>query len=1101
MCRNAGKSDHSASKSGKLGRLSLNRTQPSDADMVCIDTQLCTGREATPLKWIPDTGSDIDAIGVRQLSHLGGLIENLDSDPDVVYAANGQRLVSAGRISATLRIGSSRHTSMIHIYHGLEDPLLSRQSLCALGLLPPNWPKQISRVSGTVPQTPSRSELEEIRSELLTEFADVFDDTTLKPMSGPPMDITLEDDAKPHRVYTSRPIAHAYREQVKTQLDSMVADGIIQPVSEPTDWCHPIVLVDKKNSNEKRLTVDLQKLNRQVKRPAHPMRNAREALSGIGPARWFTKFDARHGYWQVPLSDAAKPLTTFITPWGRYQFCRNPQGLISAGDEYNRRTDAAFDQLSNLIKVVDDGLIHDITFPDHLAHVRAVLMQARAHAITLSPKKFVFAADEIEFCGFQVSANGYTIPADKTLAIQNFPTPSNRSDLRSFMGLVNQCSAFTPHISELAAPLRPLLKTSNEFTWDEHHTEAFKATKAGLASPPLLSFYNPDGELRLETDASACNGLGYVLWQRQGDQWRLLQCGSRFLSDSETRYAVIELELLAVVWAVHKCSLFLSGSRFELCTDHRPLIPILNSYTLDQIENPRLQRLSLKLRPYQLTATWRKGKDNAFADALSRNPVDDPTTEDEFGENPSLRAAAVRACLRQDEDGHVADLRYCELLDAAQADDNYKVLVDAVRHGFPTSKAMHPALQPYRTIREHLSVDGNIVLKGQRIVVPKALRSQVLRDLHAPHQGINRTLHRARQVVYWPGLSNDISNIVRSCDQCRLNAPSQQKEPMRVTEDRRPTLPFEATSADLFSCQGWEYLVYVDRKTGWPCVAKVGRTASSADVIRALRRWFADVGVPRVLFTDGGPQFSSHRFAEFCTRWQVRHTFSSPHYPQSNGHAEAGVKAMKTLITKTTTNGDIDVEEFQRGLLEWRNTPRSDGQSPAQALYGRPLTSFVLAHHKCFAPEWQAKATDVDTCSASQASACEQFYNRSARPLPPLRIGIRVDVQDPRSKLWSVTGIVVAIGRNRDYLVKLPSGRVYWRNRRFLRLAPAVIPQSTEPIPRAGNNALESTTAPGTSSEARTASPQLPPRRTRSQRPRRAPKRLNISSHSCQSYD
>ena len=180
--------------------------------------------------------------------------------------------------------------------------------------------------------------------------------------------------------------------------------------------------------------------------------------------------------------------------------------------------------------------------------------------------------------------------------IQHFNLPTNRTDLRSFLGLVNQCGEFPPRISELADPLRPLLKTTNEFVWDDVHTAAFNATKSELISPPTLSYYRAVDNLRLETDASALNGLGFVLWQRQDTQWRMLQCGSRFLTDAETCYAVIELELLAVVWAVHKCSLFLSSSRFDLFTDHRSLVPILNKYTLDQIENPRLLRLALKLR-------------------------------------------------------------------------------------------------------------------------------------------------------------------------------------------------------------------------------------------------------------------------------------------------------------------------------------------------------------------------------------------------------------------------------------------------------------------------------------------------------------------------
>ena len=335
----------------------------------------------------------------------------------------------------------------------------------------------------------------------------------------------------------------------------------------------------------------------------------------------------------------------------------------------------------------------------------------------------------------------------------------------------------------------------------------------GPSSYPCLYCLSTGDPLRLENDASTLNGLGFALWQLQGDQWRLLQCGSRFLSDAESRYAIIESELLAVVWAVRKCSLFLSGAAFELCTDHRPLVLILNSYPLDQIENPRLQRLVLKLHPYQLSATWREGTDNAFADALSHNPVSLPIPDEEFGEDPASYAPAVRACIREDTEGLIANLRHHELLTAARADDDYQILIHSIRHGFPAVRRdANPAIIPYLTFYQHLSVDNGLVLKGQRIVVPHSLRARVLQDLHASHQGLTRTLRRARQVVYWPNMTNDLSCLIKQCEPCRLHAASQPKEPLRITDDRCPTLPFESTSADLFSCQGWEYLVYVDRR-------------------------------------------------------------------------------------------------------------------------------------------------------------------------------------------------------------------------------------------------------------------------------------------------
>ena len=145
-------------------------------------------------------------------------------------------------------------------------------------------------------------------------------------MSGSPIDIQLRDGSTPVCVNHARPVTYAFRDQIKQQLDDMVNDQIIEPVSDPSEWCHPIVVVDKKGTSEKRLTVDFKKLNDQLQRQALRMQSPRDVVSSIS-GRYFTKLDARHGYWQVPLSEASRPLTTLVSPWGRYWFLRNPQGL------------------------------------------------------------------------------------------------------------------------------------------------------------------------------------------------------------------------------------------------------------------------------------------------------------------------------------------------------------------------------------------------------------------------------------------------------------------------------------------------------------------------------------------------------------------------------------------------------------------------------------------------------------------------------------------------------------------------------------------------------------------------------------------------------
>ena len=322
MCdQQPAKSQTQAPSTGRVGHLRLNRARLST---IAVDTKLEGKSDAVSLAWIPDTGSDVDAIGLKQLRAIGGDKERLVEDEDDVRSANGERLKSVGKISANLSTEAAESDSTIHVYEGLSDALLSQSSLQALGFLPPGWPGKLYRTHEYQQRlnTPSPVEVEKIKAQLMEEFADVFNDTPLRPMKGPPMEIELKMEAVPFRVHGPRVMPYAYRDQVKAQIEDMVAQGIIEPVSEASDWCHPIVVVDKKGTAEKRLAVDFKKLNDQVRRPTHPTHSPRD-VSKIGNAKYFTKMDARHGYWQVPLSESAKPLTTFMTPWGRFRFLRN----------------------------------------------------------------------------------------------------------------------------------------------------------------------------------------------------------------------------------------------------------------------------------------------------------------------------------------------------------------------------------------------------------------------------------------------------------------------------------------------------------------------------------------------------------------------------------------------------------------------------------------------------------------------------------------------------------------------------------------------------------------------------------------------------------
>ena len=486
-----------------------------------------------------------------------------------------------------------------------------------------------------------------------------------------------------------------------------------------------------------------------------------------------------------------------------------------------------------------------------------------------------------------------------------------------------------------------------------------------------------------------------------------------------------------------------------------------------------------------------------IADALSRYPTGK-------AENLLDGEKCNRLAVHVADDIHLRDESIIK--QASQNDEGYQRLVTYVFGGFPKKlKDMPHSLYPYWKFKDQLSLEDGVLFKGSQLLVPKSLRSKCLSELHKSHQGVVRTKRRARMLYFWPGMNNDIYNIVGSCEKCSLHQNSQGKEPLILQE--APKIPFMSVSVDMFSCGGKEWLIYTDRTSNWSCVSCLNHNTSTEAVVFCLRNWFSDVGAPKVLMSDNGPQFTSRRFREFCKKWNIEQKFSTPYYPQSNGLAEIAVKSVKKLLLKCSSVRGFDMDEFHKGLLELRNTPGASGLSPAQILYGRPLSSFVLASSKHFAKNWQNEISNLDSFKTVLHEKIKSQYDKTSKTLHDLKIGSSVDIQSPFTKLWSKAGIVVDKGKFRDFTVKLPSGKVIRRNRRFLRISRPSIPIS---IPlHLGETGFDETVE-----TAQLKSPAVPDQLTVSSQPklnqhinydrpkrkRRRTRRMNIWETNCKTY-
>ena len=1003
------------------------------------------------VKALPDSGADICVAGTALLQQLHEHPDNLLPSVVTPQAVNGTTMNPIGKLPVTLSLGTQAYTDDIHIYPNVTGTLLSWKAAKRLFILPENYPNPSTTAASclAITNTHHAPSLLDVKQE----FPSVFDGQ-IKTMDGEKFHITLTSDAQPFCVHTPRAIPFAFREKLEDELDLLQQQGVIAPVTEPTDWCAPIVVTPKKGTDKIRMCVDLSRLNRFVKRERYQSSTPAQAVADIAAenAKIFTKFDALKGYHQCPLDEESQLLTTFITPFGRFKYLRAPYGISSISEHYNRRMDEAFAGLTGYRRIVDDVVIYDSETTQHIDHVRQFLQRCTDQQITLNTDKWEFAKREVSFAGFILSPQGYRVDESIIDAITSFPTPGNHTDLRAFFGLANQLSASTATLANLLAPMRPLLSTKNEFTWSPDLEQAFSKAKQALTAAPIVSFFDPDKPTRLCTDASR-QGLGFVLQQKKDDNWTLTQAGSRFLSDTESRYAVIELELLAVTWAIAKCKLFLAGlPHFTLLTDHHPLIPILNNHRLDEIENPRLQRLKGKIMAYNLTAQWVKGALNHAPDALSRHPTSDPQPHELMAEGTSHASsesdpsiAEIRAACGE----HIDNLRLQELRKLADDDQEYQQIRQYIRNGFPQHRHQLPdQYRRYWNIRSQLTLDDGLIVCGCRLLIPSAMRPKVLHELHASHQGTVRTKQRAKLIVYWPGINNDIDNIILSCNHCQESLPSQRKEPIIMKP--RPTRPFQEIAIDFCSYAGHNFLIIVDCHTDWPDIIHMGNNTTTPRLITTLLNVFCRTGAPDIVWSDQGPQFTSKLFLDFTKEWGFQHITSSPMYPQSNGKAEATVKSMKNLIKTSWIRDTIDERKMTRALLQYRNTPsQRDLLSPAQKLFGHPIQDTLPAHRRAFAPKWQISAEEAETHATKQAERVEHYYNQHARTLPEIHIGSNVAIQNTITKQWDIYGVVTSIGPHRRYYVKTASGKVLVRNRRYLRRRiPLVAPGATSPLPQ-----------------------------------------------------
>ncbi len=862
-------------------------------------------------------------------------------------------------------------------------------------------------------------EIAAISNGLLSDYKSVFDDN-LGNLPGTQA-LKIDPEATP-RVMANRRTPLAIRPKLKQLLDDLVKKGVITPVNVPTPWVSQVVLTHKK-SGELRICLDPHEINKVLQRERYTLPVLEDVLHELGKSKVFSKADLSSGYWHVTLDEDSSFITTFQTCFGRYRYLRLPFGINGASEYFQKKLLSALEGLQGVVCIADDVIIHGESEDEHDINLKQFLSRCKEIGIKLNANKLDLKVDSLTFMGHKITANGVAADPEKIRAITDMQEPKNVGELRTICGMINYVAKFLPNLNSKMFALNQLLKKDVPWNWSTTQRSAFSEIKNMLTTAPVLAYYDPSKKLVIENDACEY-GLGTALLQ----DGKPIAYASRSLSEAERRYAQIEKEMLAVTFGLERFHHYTFGRNVNVITDHKPLIAI-TSKPLSSAPK-RLQNLLLRAQQYDFKLEWKPGKDIPLADTLSRAPTDCPQEEE------CINAIQITA---------MGDAKLDRVRGATAVDATLKELIKVIMEGWPSEKRDIPtSLLPYFHYRDELSVQNGVVYRSDRIVIPMKLRGEMKKLIHVGHLGINSCLRRARDVIYWPGMSAEIRQFIETCATCATYCDKQPQEPQIITE--KPKRPWSKVASDLFYYGGRDYVILVDYYSGFFEIDYLTETTSKA-VIAKLSAHFSRYGPPNVLISDNAAQYDCENFKSFAKEWGFQHDTSSPGYSQGNGAAEAAVKIAKRLLRKCQACN----ENPFLALLNLRNVPtESTNTSPAQRSLGRRTDTQL--------PTAEVKLTP-DGCQSGR-SICENKLTslsggHKGKELKELTTGDNVRMQPigTRERTWKEATVTKQLPR-RSYVVTTTDGKNYRRNRRHLRLKTksthsvlvTMRPQSVQPM-------------------------------------------------------
>ncbi|MES9882797.1 MAG: RNase H-like domain-containing protein [Sedimenticola sp.] len=1011
ICNDCGREGHFARvcKSKEKNVHAINHSGDSDDredwDEIFVlngkhDASVRINLQGKYLNILVDSGSSVNAIDRQTFEKLRSADTPLEKSNSKIYPYGGKLPIQLyGKTTLQVTVANKVYQIEFQIINGTGKPLIGHKTATELGLL------HIGMINSV---TPTNSDTTD---SILRSYEDRF--TGIGKLKDFQLRLHIDKTVKPV-AQPARKIPFKMRQQVEQKLKQLQEMDIVESVTGPTPWVSALVPIPKKDGDI-RLCVDMRQANKAVQRERFPMPNIDETLEEMNGASVFSRLDLKQSFHQIELEESSRYITTFASHNGLFRYKRLIFGINSAPETHQRIIQHTIQDIPGCKNIADDIIIYAQNQAEHDKILKLLLERLREKNLTLNKAKCEFNKPELKFMGHTLSKQGIKIDESKVKAVMETEAPKNPTEIKSYLGLVSYCSKFLPNFATIAEPLRKLTRKDVEWQWGADQQSAFDALKQSLTSADVMAYYNANAETRLIVDASPF-GVGGILSQKQpnGD-YRPVCFASRTLNPVERRFSQTEREALSILFAIQRFNVYLYGMEFEVYTDHRPLERIFTSM---HEAPPRIQNWVLKLQCYTFKVRYLPGHLNS-ADRLSRSPLSENVHTRECTSNTDSYVHYVAS-------GSLPHAIKMEELQRACESDK---ILSIVRKCLSSNRwAKNPEIKPYFQIRNEITVDNAILLKGTKLIVPASLQTRVLELAHESHFGIVKTKQLVRGKVWWPKIDESIERMIQTCHACQLLSPPP-REPQIVTSEL-PKAPWEKLAMDLTGPYGnnEQLLVIVDYYSRFP-VVEIMTSTTSASIINKLRRTFSLLGIPREIVTDNAQNFVSEEFTQFLNENGIKHSRVLPYWPRANGLVERFNKSLNKSIRASVLqklNWRVEMDKF---LLQYRATPHcTTNISPAELLYNRQIVTKVPQYNATRVPrklrirDSQQKRKIKMYANRNKSSIIQKFNQGQNVVILKLRDHTKT------SPTWEKTPFIVVNQKGTMLLLKSETGNMLRRH-------------------------------------------------------------------------